>query len=187
LHGNTSSGVRTHPLLLVLALVLASCGPSLEYRDNAPLTQGLFHSRDGVLTGKIPQGWFSSTEDTLAPALTVWLIKEDFSAAMAVRELKLDKTSAERVRSEGLKLLAMISSGLHEEGMQPGSEPREFELRGKKFCGYELSGSSSRIVVFAVAGRYYECQTAGLNRRWSRDEAHSAYNVQQSVLASLAF
>ena len=96
-------------LLLIIGFLLASCAATLPYAIDYPLTDQYFHSRDNIFYGRVPTGWFSATDDTLGESLTVWLLKEDFSATITVREIKLDSLSRKQVDNEGLALLASMS------------------------------------------------------------------------------
>jgi hypothetical protein len=126
-------------ILLFLSIVFVSCAAKIPYASNYPLTSQYFHSHDGMLSGRIPQGWFSSAEDTLAPSLMVWLIKEDFSATIVLKELKLDSLTVQHVKKEGLELLARISLRFQAEyNSSQILTLQEFEIRGKKYCGYEV-------------------------------------------------
>ncbi|HMD14915.1 MAG TPA: hypothetical protein VKI62_09835, partial [Bacteroidota bacterium] len=91
---------------VMVLLILASCAGSIPYTSHYPLSSDFFHSHDGMLTGKVPQGWFESTDDSIVSSLTVWLIREDFSATLLIKELSLDQRTEQQVRQSGLKLLA---------------------------------------------------------------------------------
>ncbi len=175
---------------VLLAFLCGACAASLPYAVDYPMTLETFHSRDGVLTARVPQGWFSTTSDTLAPSLVAWLIRDDFSATLAVRELKLDRLAARQVEREGLKLLALVSSGMHgETSSGPPQALREFEMQGKKFCSYELQSGKvrTRIVVFAARGRYYECEAQPVKGIWSADDVARMFTAQQTLLWSMTF
>lgn len=177
-------------VFLVLPILFLSCGTTVPYTTDYPLTQGLFHSRDGAFSGRIPDGWFSSTDDTLASALVAWLIKDDFTATFGVREIHIDQTTARQINDEGLPLLAYISSGMQGEDLTGAmTEPEEFELRGRKHCSYELSlgGMRKRVVLFAAKGKYYECETAAVKGVWTANDLKRLFTLQQTVLASLSF
>jgi hypothetical protein len=179
--------------VILLAFLLSACGSSLPYATNYPLTADLFHSRDGTLSGKIPQGWFSSSDDTLAPSLLVWITKEDFSATLTVKELHLDRLSTKKVEDSGLKLLAYLSAGLQDEvrlSSDMAIEPKEFEIHGRKFCSYELrttNNATKRIVVFEAHGKFYECEASSVKGTWSKENLDRLFTVQQTMLASLVF
>ncbi len=173
-----------------LPILLASCASTSPYAADYPLSREQFTSRDGILRGVVPQGWFSSSGDSLAPALMVWLLRDDFSAAVSVRELNVDRATASRIEDGGLKLLARISAGLH-AGVPPGADidPKEFDLGGKKFCGYEISGerARTRVVVFAARGRFFECEARPLTGGWSAEDLSRIFSVQQTVLSTLSY
>lgn len=173
-----------------LAILFVSCAASIPYSSDYPLTQESFRSRDGILNGRVPQGWFSSTDDTLGSALTAWFIRDDLSASLSLKELKLDRLTSQRVTSEGLKLLAHLSALFHvTQNAIPEIKPEEFEMQGKKYCAYEcgLDRDKCRIVVFAAGGKYYECEARAVKGTWSTNDFNSIFSVQQTLLASLSF
>ena len=177
---------------VLLSFLFLSCAASLEYSTDYPLTKESFRSRDGMLGGRVPQGWFSINEDTLAPALMAWIVKEDFSATLALKVLQLDSLSALRVEKDGLKLLAHLSFALHNNN--PGNvnqaiNPKEFKIHDRKFCSYELNDGTSwkRVVVFATRGKYYECETMSMKQPQSKEEIKDIFTAQQTLLSSLTF
>ena len=89
---------------LLLFLLIESCAVPLPYSTKAPLTGEMYRSLDGAFSGNVPQGWFSSTTDTPVPGYVASFIKEDYSAGIMVKELHLDRSSAELVRKRGLEL-----------------------------------------------------------------------------------
>lgn len=180
--------MKRFPPAAVLAFLIAACASSLPYPPDYPLTESTFRSRDGVFTGRIPLGWFSSTEDSLATALTAWLIRDDLSAILAVKEIKLDRLAASRVRKEGLELLAHLHA-LTEGTPHFPNETRKFELHGRKYSSYEFSEGEnrSRVVVFTAKGRFYACTARTVKGNWSSDEAEKMFRAQQTLLASLTY
>jgi hypothetical protein len=182
--------VKQYAVSLLAALLCISCAASLPYAIDYPLTDQMFRSRDGVFRGRIPRGWFSSADDTLIPAVVAWLVKDDLSAAIGIKELTLDHLSTSRVEKEGLELLAHISAGLHSsEGAAISASPRSFEMKGTKYCSYEVSigGSFKRIVVFTARGRYYECDAVPVKSTGSPGEIARMFTAQQTLLSSLSF
>jgi len=173
---------------LFLAVVLASCAASIPYSTEYPLTPSLFRSRDGAFSGRIPAGWFSSTEDTLAPALTAWLIREDYSATLTIRELRLDRLSDDRVTDNGLTLLASLNAAF-EGHTAKLREVKEYAIGGKKFCGYEFGPSESpgRAVVFAAGAKYYSCTAQRVKGTWSKADYNMLFSAQETVLRSITW
>ena len=173
---------------LFLAVVLASCAASVPYSTEYPLTTSVFRSRDGAFSGRIPTGWFSSTEDTLAPALTAWLIREDYTATLTIRQLHLDRLSETRVKDDGLTLLASLNAAfdVHTAKMR---EVKEYKIEGRKFCGYEFGPTESpgRAVVFAAGSKYYSCTAQRVKGNWSKADYNMLFSAQESVLRSLSW
>jgi hypothetical protein len=175
-------------LYLLLAVLLASCAASVPYSTEYPLTTALFRSRDSAFSGRIPDGWFSSTEDTIAPALAAWLIREDYGATLTVRELRLDRLSQSRVNNDGLTLLANLNAAF-EHHTAVMREVREYKIEGKQFCGYEYGPSESpgRVVVFAAGAKYYSCTAQRVKGTWSKADFTALFSAQESVLRSLSW
>jgi hypothetical protein len=182
-----------HYLLSLLSAVLfISCAGSLPYSMDYPLTDQTFRSRDGIFTCKVPQGWFTSAGDSIVPAVVVWLMRDDLSATMGVKEINLDQMAARSVEKGGLELLATISAGLREGDPASPSmvvPPKEFEMRGRRFCSYEIAsaGKRARIVVFSARGHYYECEAEPVNGAGSADQIQKMFTAQQTFLASMTF
>jgi hypothetical protein len=177
-------------LCLLLALLLASCAASSPYASDYPLTMESFTSRDGVMSGRVPQGWFSETDDTLGAAMVAWFVRDDLSASLALKEIALDRRAAERVSKEGLSLLAKLSAAFRP--MPPSAEmpePVEFQLAGRPYCAYETGAGveKRRTVVFEAKGKYYECETRPVKGRWEERDLRNIFSVQQSFLASLRY
>ena len=180
--------MRRFPFAVIVAFVASGCAASLPYSADYPLTGLGFRSRDSVFAGKIPSGWISSTEDSLANALTAWLINEDYSAILAVKEIKLDKLTTKHVQREGLKLLAQLHANLEGAGQSRG-DFRDFEMQGRRYSSYEssLGEASARVVVFAAKGRFYSCTAQTVRGTWSAANLAELFRVQQTLLASLVF
>lgn len=183
---------KRRTVVLFFSLILVSCAAKLPYSYDYPMTNETFFSRDGSFYGLVPQGWFASTGDTLAPALSAWLVKEDFSAVLTLRELQLDQLSSKRVEKEGLELLANISMATH-RGDSSTTElviaPREYTMHDRKFCGYELHNGDrkKRIVVFSTRGRYYESEAIPLKGRWEWEDTMKLFMAQQALLFSIVY
>jgi hypothetical protein len=175
--------------LLCAALLAAawSCAPRASYRADYPLTGQEFESRDSNFRGRVPSGWMLATgreNDSLAPSLAALLIKEDYSATLSFREIRLDGMTLSLVRKEGLPALARATQSFH-GAVNPAPEIEAYELHGLKVCGYETGGVlKERVCVFGARGGWYECTVKATK---PAAEAGSLFVVQQSVLASLAF
>jgi hypothetical protein len=175
--------------LIFLAFVLAACGTTAPYYSTGvPLSTAGFTARGGGLTGSVPEGWFSSADDSLAPALSAWLTRNDFSATITFRELQLDAGTAHRV-SDALQSLLAADAGFLGELASTLSEPKEFEFHGIRFCAGEFSTDRgpTRLVVFGIKGIYYECRASKVGGEWSQGDIQKLFTVQQTVLSTLRY
>ncbi len=181
----------TRPLLLaLLALTIAGCSSRITYPADYPLLTSQFAFRNAPVQGRVPQGWFNSTEDTLTPTLSAWLLARDYSASISIREMQLDLRTRTEVQDEGLDLLARLSMTFRSaEKGGTFSEPESFTLGGKSFSSYEVvtPGKRARVVVFAAANRYFECEAAPAAPTATATDAQRIFRIQQSVVSSLNF
>ncbi len=187
--------MRIHPGALAvpaLALLLSACASRIAYPADYPLTATLFSFRSAPVHGRIPQGWFAPAEDTLAPGLAAWLVAQDYSASLTIREIRLDERARAAARSEGLPFVARMSLAFRtaaDTATAVTSPPQEFSAGRGTFSAYECrsQGIDARVAVFSAGGRYFECEAAPARRNGSPVNAGGLFRIQQSVLASLVF
>jgi hypothetical protein len=177
--------------LIPILLFFASCKTTAPlYSSNYPLTSERFISRDKVLAGRVPEGWFSSTDDTLVSSLVVWLVKEDYSSVITIRKISTDIQTKNKIDREGLSVLAQVSFSFekgHSKYAMFRAYPEEFTLRGNRFCSYEVTDGeiTKRVVVFTNNRNYYECEVFPTKGKWSEAELSALFVIQQTVLSSL--
>jgi len=179
--------VRDILCALFIAIVIASCAPSVSYRTDYPLTSMFVTSRDGVLRCRIPQGWFSATDDSVGSSATILLMNENASAVLSIKEIRLDQLTTQQVKKSGLKLLAQLSADfLIENSSRAVEHIQEFQINNITFCSYEAAVSTSRlrVVVFAAKERYFECEVRG---NGVDIEHQQLFIIQQALLSSLTF
>jgi hypothetical protein len=115
------------------------------------------------------------------------LHSDDGSATLRFREIALDRLTGQRVRGEGLPLLARLSAAFR-PGEVPGDgrAPREEDLGDRKVCGYEWTTGEnwSGVLVTMIGARAYECEATGPKARAVRTgEAQRAFLA--SVVTSI--
>ena len=164
----------------------------MPYPLDFPLTTEPFLSRRNVFTGRVPQGWFYASEDTLAPSLAAWVVRQDFGASLAVKELHLDPVAEKRIQKEGLTLLASISAAFQTSDKKNADvdvPPKEFTIKNRKYCGYEFTeaGMRKRVVVFSAGGHYFECTALPMKGTWSAEDTNALFAAQQAFLTTLTF
>jgi hypothetical protein len=176
-------------LLFPIVFFLAACGTTAPYYStNLPVSSAAFTTRGSTLSGAVPEGWFSTADDSLAPALSAWLTRNDFEATITFRELRLDAATLSRA-SAGLPGLLAADAGFLGEHTSGISESREFEIHGIKFCAGEFSTDRgpTRLVVFGIRGTYYECRASKAGGEWSQGDFQKLFAVQQTVLSTLRY
>jgi hypothetical protein len=174
--------------ILFLPLLLCSCASRAPLIVTYPLLETMVRSQDGVFTGQVPRGWRTSGGDTIPEGAVTWLLREDIAAALAVKEINLDRVSTQKVKEQGLHLLAELSLSFRGDMNATAKKPliSEFILNEKKCFGYELKNGSNgwkSIIVFSLKSRYYECE-AVLNIE-SAEAAKAVLAAQQAFLSSL--
>lgn len=151
-----------------------------------PLT---FTVRGSTLHGSIPAGWFAPASDTLAPALVAWLVSDDYSSSISLREILLDATASRRVEKEGMKLLATLSLTFREDSTAQGitAAISAFTMNGVQYGRYESSaaGFPSQIIVFVHSGKYYECEAVQRRSGLTDTDMQELRRAQAAVLFSL--
>ena len=151
-----------------------------------------FLSRENLFTGRVPQGWFYASQDTLGAGLAAWVVREDFGAALAVKELHLDALTIKRVQKEGLNLLASVSLSFQSGGkkhIEVELYPKEFTIKNRKYSGYEFNEgiTHKRVVVFSAGGRYFECVATPMKGTWTFEQTNTLFAAQQAFLTTLVF
>jgi len=151
-----------------------------------------FLSRGNFFTGRTPQGWFYASQDTLAEGLVAWVVRQDFGAALAVKELHLDPLTVKRVQKEGLNLLASASlsfQSIETKKLEVDLYPKEFTIKNRKYSAYEFSEGvvHKRVIVFSSGGKYFECLATPMKGVWTLEETTRLFSAQQAFVASLVF
>lgn len=182
--------VRRGCYLLLVFGIVSCAAPS--YRSEIPLTDQTFQSSDGALKGRVPQGWFVSTDRELVPHLAAWLIRDDYAASLTFQEIMIDQNTERWIEKNGLVLLAEVSFRL-KQAEQPTAQmvmpPSEFSIQGKEFCRYEYvsekDGAPIGVVVFRLRTRFFESVVLPTGNALSQQQLQQLLNVQEAILASI--
>jgi hypothetical protein len=160
--------VRTSDLLRAaiaacFALTALACSSRLA-APSYPLSNVVVRSADGTLAARAPEGWTAQAPGALPPGMLAVLRSPDGSATLRFREISLDRLTGQRVRGEGLALLARLSAAFR-SGAVPGDglSLREEDLGERKVCGYEWTKGEvwSGVLVTMIGARAYECEASG--------------------------
>lgn len=146
----------------LLSLFLMSCASRPPAASAYPLLDKTVQTIGGAVSGRIPMGWTATASDTLPAGVEAWLISEDRGAFMALREINLDRPTSQRVRQEGLELLARLSAAFRaDSGHAAAAMPVRLGVLGTtNVCSYELTVGAEwkNVIVLTLKGRYYECE-----------------------------
>ncbi len=182
--------MRLPALLLFFSFFLLSCAPS-TIRVEVPFTDDVFLSADGLLRGRVPNGWFVSTDSQITPQIGVALLSEDYSAALILQEIFPDKNAERRIAKEGLQLLAQISFQLKLAEYPQArivSPPQSSSLRGIEMCSYIFLPTENDmrlpVVLFQMRGHFYESSTIILKPSTVNDIG-TLLSVQQAIVGTL--
>jgi len=181
---------RSHACTLLICILFASCGPSVVYRDNVPLSDvtATVPDREGVVL-RLPRGWeaVSAGVPETTEGYSV-LMRCGDSLRISVREISLDAPAADYFRKKGMSDLAALTRTLHDSSRGvSGKGITEFSYGGRKFAAFEYGGTGGpqRVVVFAVKEKYYECEAFSVRPLSGRSSYDALFSAQQTVLRSL--
>jgi hypothetical protein len=181
--------VRTSDLLiaaLAACFVLTAFGCSASVpAASYPLSSVVIRSADGTLAARVPEGWSADAVGALPPGVLAILRSADGSATLRFREIALDRLTGQRVRGEGLPLLARLSAAFRAGAMPAGELPvRPEDLGERKVCGYEwtTAGGWSGVLVTMIGARAYECEATAAR---SADAAGAQRAFLASVVTSI--
>ncbi len=186
--------MRKHPnyCWIVVALLFAGCA-SVPYDSNYPMTEEVVKSLNDDVQLRVPKGWFATTDETNAPNLLVWLVREDYGATMAVSEIKGDANTRKQIDRKGLEALAAVSFALKSERAKGKAElvtkPKEFKVNGREYCSYEYSTDGRktliRVVVFNTGKHLYDFTIVPAEKEGLKFDPQTLFVIQQSVLNSI--
>lgn len=126
--------------------------------------------------------------------MDVWLLKEDFSAAISLVSLKADSLLLRQTDKNEMKALTGYSIGLKKEKLKEGflllKEEGLFELNKKNYAAYQYQaprGDTVRVVVLKFRDQYYELSAAPAVKQTGKGTISSQelFRIQQSVLTSI--
>jgi hypothetical protein len=177
---------------IIAILLLAGCS-SVPYNSDYPMTDEVMKSLNEDVRIKVPKGWFATTDETNAPNLLVWLVREDYGATMAISEIKADAGTRRQLERRGLEALAEVSFALKSERATGKAEiiakPREFKVDNRKFCSYEYTTDRRktivRVVVFDTGKHFYDFAVVPSEKEGAKIDPKGLFVIQQSVVNSM--
>ena len=153
-----SAILRYWPFVFSLLVACASTPHVFEPR----FSQEYLSSRNEQLRYRLPIDWLNATNDAPSANSLIWLVRGDFTATLAVREVVIDAETRQEVNRAGLKRVAELTLALAsgERGVNVVKQPMLSSLRGTSVCTYEyLAGNPTdriHIVLVDTGTRVYE-------------------------------
>jgi len=156
-----SSSVILRCWPLVVSLLIMACASTPRVFEPR-FSQEYLSSRNEQLRYRLPIDWLNATNDAPSANNLIWLVRGDFTATLAVREVIIDTETRQEVKRTGLKRVAELTLGLAsgERGVSVVKQPTLSTMQGKSVCTYEyLTGHPSdrvHIVLVDTGKMVYE-------------------------------
>ena len=172
-----------------LAALIAGCAPQPHTLESSPPTS-LPVSRDGMLHYQVPEGWFDATADSPLSGPVIWILRNDYGAAITVSEIHLDAQARHDLAQAGLVQLAHLTQTLG-SGDRPSlllHAPELLNAGGREMCAYEMTSAGAadtvRVLLFDTGSRVYSVsalQQAGGVQQSAEDLAE----IEQEFVVNL--
>jgi hypothetical protein len=200
------SYTRLHLAALSAAVLLlfTSCGGTPEpaygprpvsyrYVPSANMSSSRIAARDRDFSVALPQGWKETSDPANAPAVILWMVREDYAASISFTNLQMDPALYMKLKRDGLVSIAKVGLSLKKQRARDSvsvvQAPESFTLNGRNYAAYEYSidggRSVARVVVFDSGSRFIECALMPAAGDLPQSDRLRLFETQQSVLASL--
>jgi hypothetical protein len=191
-------------LITAAALIMTSCGgskpappapvePSYRYPPRAEMTANFIESYGKELAVACPKGWQETVDKKNAPAIALWLVKEDYAASLSFNPMKMDPALYRALQKDGLNAVAKVSLSLKKNNAQDTVtvvqtfEP--FQLNKRNYIAYEYTTDGGktvvRVVVFDTGKQFFECVLLPATVSLTPTEQRLLFETQQSILKTL--
>jgi len=175
-------------LLMIASGLWTGCStsPSIAVTLHPPY----FTSRDRFLQYRLPAGWFDATADSQSSGQAIWLLRNDYTATIAVSEVHVDPDAREDLQNAGLTHLARLTMGLAAGGKAYVLEhpPEWMTVNNIRGCMYQISippaNDILRIIVVEMGVRVYMV-TALLSGEVKQGLREEIFAVQDAFLGGL--
>jgi hypothetical protein len=93
--------------------------------------------------------------------ILLWLVREDFSGTIDLREIRLDEEALAQIGVHGLRPVAVLARTLAgtTAGVMPISDVEEISIGGRRCFAFEqvtvASADTTRVVVLEAGGRVF--------------------------------
>jgi len=173
----------------VFSLLMVACASTPRVFEPR-FSQEYFSSRNEQLRYRLPIDWLNATNDAPSSNSLIWLVRRDFTASLAVREVTIDAETRQEVNRTGLKCVAALTVALAsgEMGVNVVKQPRLSSLQGIRVCMYEyLAGHPTNrihIVLVDTGKRVYEV-SALMTSNVSEETITEVISLQEAFVQNI--
>jgi len=150
--------------MIILVFFLSSCSSSLpEQRYAAPPPIKKTTPPAAVEKQFLPEGWIDITSKSKRSEIQYWLVNDNNSATMVLRELQTDSSSNAMLMKEPLNIVANISLlskiPQHNPDYRVTRVPEVIDAK-RNFISfvYTENGLLRRVIVFRKKQQYFEVE-----------------------------
>lgn len=188
-------------------LIISSCGSSKKttateeneamasprYVPSTAMTNDVVTSKGGEFAVKLPADWQDVYDETNAPNISLWLLRDDNAASISFIPITMDPALHKALARDGLQSVANVSLNLKRDRLKESLKivmPMEpYRMHGRDYYAYEYTFDGGktivRVVVFDTGRQFVECAAMPARENFTASETTSLFIVQQSILASL--
>lgn len=177
--------------IFLVLVIFISCSQTkqLLYEKNYPLTNKSVESKKTSYKVKIPQGWYSPTENSYE-LVDIWLVDERLTAQIVVLPLNINNFD------KSISLKDIINLNIRQKKAELGDKYKEvipaehFFINSIEFYSfqyYDFRNLPVRTVYFKLNDIYFEC-VASFSEKIIPEKANPStlFKVQNSVLNSIS-
>lgn len=184
--------IHKNLLFIITSTIFLSCTAFQKYNPDFPLTSEYIISKNEILSAQKPMGWKQIIDTSLNHNFIFLLVNANSTSMISLQEIKCDSNTLSHLEENNLCLIAEISSAFNKASYSKyyyATKPKLFKIENREFCGYEFycdySSKRTRVVVFKISNRYYECIARPISGTMRESELRKLYNAMHSFLKSL--
>lgn len=180
---------------LLITISIIGCISPLQISESEyqifKLTNEKAQSPEGDYFTFIPQGWFSTKDNTFG-GNEIWLVKENYTGIIQLRKIHIPSKIQSNNDLENLLEIAKVNLILHQRKNKSTfkliSPPRLYQNGNIIYASFEYKFGESqiaRIVIIRKNNFYFECNAYNSPSKYGKISQLELFSVQESVISSL--
>ena len=166
-------GLLFSTVVIICSVVFLSCASTkpIPRKNKKPITSQAISKTDFVF----PDGWIDITASSKISSISLWLVRQDFSASIIFKEIQTDASTRKIFFNEDICVAANISLRLKMADESPRKRITKVpelstEIKGSCMYVYEVQGILRRVIVFRKQNKIYESEMMRENSSKSFEE-----------------